>query len=103
MGVGCQQNHFPAVAQPFTIFWAPWPLTVGGFLLSFILFLFIALLGFSTIGMMLLPLMILGFHAGAIILGMRMRYIWTILLASECRKTGSNNLGGKGSQEFGNI
>lgn len=99
----CQQKHFPAVAQPFRVLWAPWPLAVAGLVVSIFSAVFLMISGLKSMAAIGLPLMMVGFHGGAVILGLKLRYVYPLLLSIESRKTGSNNLGAKGHFVFGNI
>ena len=98
----CQQRHFPAVAQPFKIFWAPWPLVVAGAITAFSISILSMLLVNTTVGSIALPVLLLVFHTLAVVFGLRMRYAYNILMAMENRKTGSTNLG-HGGNVYGNI
>jgi len=102
---GCQQRHFPAVAQPFRILWAPWAPAVFFFVTAVILaILGMALLG-ASFGGILLPVLIVIGHVVAILLGLKMRYMASILAGMENRRAGTTNLTDKktGSFEFANL
>ncbi|MFZ3481923.1 hypothetical protein [Sphingomonas sp. 3-13AW] len=99
----CKQNHFPAVAQPFKVLWAPWPLAVLGLGLALFFTLLLVAVGLMTIAMFGFPLFVAGFHVLAIVLGLKMRYAMSIVFSLDNRKVGSSNLGGKGSHYFSNI
>lgn len=99
----CKQNHFPAVAQPFKVLWAPWPLAVVGLAMSLLLTLVLVAIGLMTIAMFGFPLFVAGFHGLAIVMGLKMRYAMPIVFSLDNRKTGSSNLGGKGPHYFSNI
>ena len=99
----CKQNHFPAVAQPFKVLWAPWPLAVLGLCLSLLFTLILVAVGLMTPAMLGFPLFVAGFHGLAIGMGLRMRYAMAIIFSLDNRKVGTSNLGGKGSHYFSNI
>lgn len=101
----CRQRHFPAVAQPFRILWAPWSSALFFFVIAIITsILSMAIIG-SSIGAIVLALGIICGHLAAIGLGLRMRYLATIVSGLENRRTGSTNLSEDkvGSYEFSNI
>ena len=100
----CTQRHFPAVAQPFRVLWAPWSLAAAGFALAFFLSMLVFGIFGATVGGILFPVFILVGHGSAIVLGMKLRYFATLLLSIEARKTGSSNLADNDSSfDFANI
>ena len=101
---GCTQRHFPAVAQPFKVLWAPWPLAATGIALALTISIFCMIVFGAAVGGILLPLTILGFHGTAIGLGLKLRYAATMVTSLDNRKTGSSNLSpDKSGYEFANI
>ena len=99
----CTQRHFPAVAQPFRVLWAPWPLAILGLAMSLFLMVFLVAMGLMTVAMFGFPVFVLGFHGAAIVMGLKLRYAMPIVFSLDNRKTGRSNLGGKGSHYFSNI
>ncbi len=99
----CKQNHFPAVAQPFKVLWAPWPLAILGLAMALFLMLVLVASGLMTVAMFGFPLFVAGFHGLAIAMGLKMRYAMPIVFSLDNRKVGSSNLGGKGPHYFSNI
>jgi hypothetical protein len=99
----CKQNHFPAVAQPFKVLWAPWPLAVLGLAMALFLTIVLVAVGPMTIAMFGFPLFVAGFHVLAIVMGLKLRYAMPIVFSLDNRKTGSSNLGGEGSHYFSNV
>ena len=102
----CRQRHFPAVAQPFRVLWAPWApalfFFIGGLILSIIC---MGIFG-STIGSFILVFNIVAGHITAILVGLKMRYMASLITGVENRRTGSTNLSEKevpGSHNFSNI
>lgn len=101
----CQQRHFPAVAQPFRVLWAPWApslfLVLAGLLISVFLSAFVG----TAFGGLLLPVGIAGGHGLAIVLGLRMQFMVTIIGGLENVRRGTTNLakGKSGPYEFANI
>ena len=101
----CQQRHFPSVARPFRILWAPWAPAVFFFFLSFILAgLSGAILG-GTVGSIMMPVGIVGGHLAAIFLGSKAQYAATLVTGIENRRTGNTNLNPdkSGNYDFSNI
>lgn len=88
----CRQRHFPAVAQPFRVLWAPW----APALFFFFSGLFMAVLGIAFIGSQwgtfLMIVGVIGGHLTAISVGLKFRYMASIVTGLENRRTGSNNL-----------
>jgi hypothetical protein len=100
----CMQNHFPAVAQPFRVLWAPWSLAVLGIVSSLLLGVMSMLLFGAAVGGVILFILLPGFHVMAILFGLKLRYLSSIVLSLDNRKTGTNNLSQDGgSFEFANI
>jgi len=100
----CHQSHFPAVARPFRLLWAPWAPAVFSFFASLLLSVFISILISMTLGTFLLPLFILVGHGLAITVGSRAQYMATLVTGIENRRTGSTNLGDDdGNFNFANI
>lgn len=99
----CKQNHHPAVAQPFRVLWAPWPLAVVGLALALFLTVLLVAMGLMTVAMFGFPLFVGGFHVLAIVLGLKLRYAMPIIFSLDNRKTGTSNIGGKGSHYFSNV
>ena len=100
----CMQNHFPAVAQPFRVLWAPWSLAVLGIVSALTIGVFVMLLLGAAVGGIALFIMLPGFHAMAVIFGLKLRYLSSMVLSLDNRKTGSTNLSQeRGSFEFANI
>lgn len=100
----CQQKHFPAVAQPFRVLWAPWSLAALGIALALVISAFtMATIG-TTVGGILLAVLVPGFHILAIALGLKLRYLSTMVTSLDNRKTGSSNLSpDKSGFDFANI
>ena len=96
----CQQRHFPAVAQPFRVLWAPWApslfFTLTGLLLSVVS---------QSLGAFILPIGLVGGHVIAIIIGLRMQFMVTLIAGIENVRRGSTNLTSQktGAYEFANI
>lgn len=99
----CTQRHFPAVAQPFRILWAPWPLAVLGFAISFVFSGLIMALVSASLGGFIFPFMIIIMHGVAIAMGFKLKYFATMVFSLENRRTGTNNLGAEGNYNFDNI
>lgn len=102
----CTQKHFPAVAQPFRVLWAPWPLAAVGIASALFLSVFCMAVFGTTVGGIMLPLTIVSFHGTAIAFGLKLRYLATMATSLDNRKTGSSNLApkkGKSNFEFANI
>lgn len=100
----CMQNHFPAVAQPFRVLWAPWSLALLGIFSSLFISVFCMMLVSTTIGGVLLVVLMPGFHILAIVFGLRLRYLSSLVTSLDNRKTGSTNLSrDSGTYEFANI
>ena len=100
----CMQNHFPAVAQPFRVLWAPWSLALLGIFSSLFISVFCMILLGTTIGGIMLVVLMPGFHILAIVFGLKLRYLSSIVTSLDNRKTGSTNLSHEsGTFEFANI
>ena len=101
----CQQRHFPTVARPFRILWAPWAPAVFFFVFSFFLSLFLTAFFGTAVGSFILPLGFVGGHLAAIFIGSRAQYAATIITGFENRRTGSTNLSkdSDGNYTFSNI
>ncbi len=101
----CQQRHFPAVAQPFRVLWAPWApslfFTLTGLLLSVLVMALVS----QSLGSIILPIGIVGGHAIAIVIGLRMQFMVTLIAGIENMRRGSTNLttAKTGPYEFANI
>lgn len=88
----CTQKHFPAVAQPFRVLWAPWSLAAFGIASAIILSGFsMALIG-TTVGGIMMAILVPLFHGVAIMFGLKLRYLSTMITSLDNRKTGSTNL-----------
>lgn len=100
----CTQKHFPAVAQPFRVLWAPWSLAALGVASAIIISGFsMALIG-TTVGGIMLAVLIPAFHLAAIAFGLKLRYLSTMVTSLDNRKTGTNNLSpDKSGFDFANI
>ena len=101
----CQQRHFPMVARPFRILWAPWAPAVFFFVLSFFLSIFATAFFGTSVGSLILPLGIVCGHLAAVVIGSRLQYAATLITGIENRRTGSTNLSRDkdGSYVFTNI
>lgn len=103
----CTQRHFPAVAQPFRVLWAPWPAAALSAGTVFLLAIFLMLTPFSSVGTILLVIGLPVGHGIAVAVGIKARYLADIVGGIENRKTGSTNLksddGDKTSFDFANI
>ena len=100
----CMQNHFPAVAQPFRVLWAPWSLAALGIFTSLTLGVFSMLLFGAAVGGVALFILLPGMHALAIVFGLKLRYLSSMVTSLDNRKTGSTNLSDDGGTfEFANI
>ena len=103
----CTQRHFPAVAQPFRVLWAPWPAAALSAAVVFLLSVFLMLTPFSSLGSILLVVGLPVGHGIAIAVGIKARYLADIVGGIENRKTGSTNLKvykeDKTSFDFANI
>ena len=105
----CTQRHFPAVAQPFRILWAPWSAALAFFAIAMLTSFFLMGLFGSSVGGVAMPVLVMIGHGLAISVGIRMRYLASIIGGLENRRTGSTNLkkipeGEKrSSYEFANI
>ncbi|MAM40846.1 MAG: hypothetical protein CL949_20605 [Erythrobacter sp.] len=101
----CQQRHFPAVAQPFRVLWAPWApslfFTLTGLLLSVLMMALVS----QSLGAFILPIGLVGGHVIAIIIGLRMQFMVTLIAGIENVRRGSTNLTSQktGAYEFANI
>lgn len=101
----CQQRHFPAVAQPFRVLWAPWaPSLVFVLIGLFLSVLGSAILG-AAVGGFLLPVGLVGGHGLAIVLGLRMQFMASVIAGLENVRRGGTNLtrDKAGSYDFANI
>ena len=100
----CHQNHFPAVARPFRILWAPWAPAVFCFFTSILLSLIISLVFGKTLGTIFMPIGIIGGHIVAITAGNKAQYMATLVTGLENRRTGSTNLNVDGGNfDFANL
>lgn len=100
----CTQKHFPSVAQPFRVLWAPWSLAAAGIFSAIFTAGFVMALIGTTIGGVMLAILVPLFHLLAIIFGLKLRYLSTMITSLDNRKTGSNNLAPqKGTFDFANI
>lgn len=100
----CTQKHFPAVAQPFRVLWAPWSLAALGMVSAIVISGFSMALFGATVGGLLLALLFPLFHLLAIIFGLKLRYLSTMVTSLENRKSGVNNLSNEqGGFEYANI
>ena len=101
----CQQRHFPTVARPFRILWAPWAPAVFFFFLSFILAGLMGLIFGGSTGAFMMPIGIIGGHLAAIFLGSKAQYAATLVTGIENRRTGTTNLSPEksGNYEFSNL
>jgi len=100
----CMQNHFPAVAQPFRVLWAPWSLAVLGIVSALFISAFTMLLVGTTVGGILMAVLVPGFHIMAIVFGLKLRYLSSLVLSLDNRKTGITNLSpDSGNFDFANI
>jgi hypothetical protein len=101
----CQQRHFPSVARPFRILWAPWAPAVFFFCASFFISIMTSSFVGTSIGSILLPIGIVVGHLAAILVGTKAQYAATIITGVENRRTGSTNLSQDKSSayEFSNI
>lgn len=88
----CQQRHFPAVAQPFRILWAPWPAALLSVLLAIVFTILFALIFGTSFSAIMLPVLIVGGHGIAILVGLKLRYLWSMVSSLDARKTGGTNL-----------
>jgi hypothetical protein len=93
----------PAVAQPFRVLWAPWPLAVVGLAMALFLTVLLVAVGLMTVAMFGFPLFVAGFHALAIIMGLKLRYAMPIVFSLDNRKIGTSNLSDEGQHYFSNI
>lgn len=101
----CTQRHFPAVARPFRILWAPWAAAVFSFFTAIVAsILFTAIFG-TGFGGITLPLFILLGHIAAIVFGTKFQYLATIVTGMENRRTGGSNLSPKkgDTYDFSNL
>lgn len=100
----CTQPHCPAVAQPFRVLWAPWSLAVVGIVTTFVVAgLCMALIGMTFGGIMLAVLMPVN-QLLAIMFGLKLRYLATMVTSIDNRKTGRSNLSDEGGGfEYANI
>lgn len=88
----CTQRHFPAVAQPFRILWAPWSAALFFFFAAMMTsFLLMAIFG-SSVGGAAMPVLVMVGHGLAISIGIKMRYLASIVGGLENRRTGATNL-----------
>ena len=91
----CHQHHFPAVARPFRILWAPWAPAI---------FCFVSAIVGTPLGSVLMPVSILIGHGVAIAIGNKAQYMATLVTGLENRRTGSTNLSKDGGNfDFANI
>lgn len=101
----CQQRHFPAVAQPFRVLWAPWAPS----LVFVIIGLFLSVIGSvilgPAVGGALLPVGLVGGHGLAIVLGLRMQFMASVVAGLENVRRGGTNMTRKktGHYNFANI
>ena len=101
----CQQRHFPSVARPFRILWAPWAPAVFFFGLSFVLAGLGAAIFGGSAGPIVLVIGIMGGHFAAVMIGSKAQYAASIVTGIENRRTGTTNLSSEsaGNYEFSNI
>lgn len=100
----CMQNHFPAVAQPFRVLWAPWSLALLGIFSALFISVFCMIVFGSTFGGILLVILVPGFHGLAIAFGLKLRYLSSMVTSLDNRRTGTTNLAEDGGNfEFANI
>lgn len=103
----CTQRHFPAVAQPFRVLWAPWPAAALSAGVVFVLSILLMLTPLSSLGTIILVVGLPVGHGIAIATGIKARYLADIIGGLENRKTGSTNLkqddGKSSSFDFANI
>lgn len=100
----CHQNHFPAVARPFRLLWAPWAPAVFCFAAAFVISLLLMAIIGADIGMFLMPVLILVGHGIAIGFGNKAQYMATMVTGLENRRTGSTNLNPEGGNfDFANL
>jgi len=88
----CTQLHYPAVAQPFTIFWAPWPLFIIELIACFALLLLLSLTVSMGVGVFAFIIGMPLFHILSVRMGMKMRYCFTIVTSIDNRRKGQTNL-----------
>lgn len=99
---GAWHAHYRAVAQPFTMFYAAWPLAAGAWTICLLLLGVIGLVfsfGAAVTGMV--PAFAIA-HLLAVLLTARWKFALQMFFALGNRKAGSNNLGGPGNQLFDN-
>ena len=100
----CHQHHFPAVARPFRILWAPWAPAIFCFFSAIMLSLVVSAIVGTTVGSVLMPVSILIGHGVAIAIGNKAQYMATLVTGLENRRTGSTNLAKDGGNfDFANI
>lgn len=100
----CTQKHFPAVAQPFRVLWAPWSLAALGIASALVISGFLMALVGTTVGGLALAALVPAFHLAAIGFGLKLRYLSTMVTSLDNRKTGSSNLSpDKSGFDFANI
>jgi hypothetical protein len=100
----CQQNHFPAVAQPFRVLWAPWSLALLGVVTALFTSVFLMIVVGTTIGGIALIVLLPGLHVAAIVFGLKLRYLSSIVTSLDNRRTGTTNLSkDKNTFDFANI
>lgn len=96
----CQQRHFPAVAQPFRVLWAPWAPALFFFFCGLFFSVLCAAIFGAGIGGFMLPVGIVGGHTLAILVGLRMQFMANIIGGLENRRTGSTNLAAEKTSQF---
>lgn len=100
----CTQKHFPAVAQPFRVLWAPWSLAAVGIACALVISAFCMIFLGTTVGGIMLAVLVPGFHVVAITLGLRLRYLASMVTSLDNRKSGTSNLNKDGGGfEYANI
>lgn len=103
----CTQRHFPAVAQPFRVLWAPWPAAALSAGTVFVVSVLIMLTPLSSMSTIILVVGLPTGHGIAVATGIKVRYLANIVNGLENRKTGSTNLKDdsekSSSFEFANI
>jgi len=100
----CHQHHFPAVARPFRILWAPWAPAVFCFFAGMMLSVVVSLVFGTTYGSILMPIGIVVGHGIAIAIGTKAQYMATLVTGMENRRTGSTNLTEDGGNfDFANL
>lgn len=101
-GLGAHHPHYRAVAAPFCILYAAWPLAAANLVVVAVVLTVLTLLGSTSIAAIsMMPLTIAG-HVAAIALTNRYKFALQQIMALGNVKRGSTNLGVEGSQTFDN-